>query len=436
MNKMRIHRLFTFVPPQSRDGGSLEKLSLPAMICIVVLFCAAAVIASPAQNVFFTTLVTFDEANGGFPSAALVQATDGNLYGTTNNGGPGDGGTVFRITPSGTLTTIYDFCSQPNCTDGSQPWAALVQASDGNFYGTTGAGGTNSNDICYQGGCGTVFKVTPTGVLTTLYNFCSQPNCIDGSMPLVGLVQATDGNFYGTTWDGGNGTTSNGGGTVFKITPAGVLTTLYNFCSQPKCADGGYPYAGLVQGRDGNFYGTTWVGGTTGNGTVFKVTPAGSLTVLYSFCIAPRCADGSQPHAGLVQASDGNFYGTTMVGGAYRGGTVFKITPSGTLTTLAALGLAEGGYPQAGLVQGSDGNFYGTASDGGSHGDGTVFVITPVGVSTPLHNFGGADGALPLSGLVQASDGSFYGATSEGGAYDAGTVFRVGVPRSCATCRP
>jgi uncharacterized repeat protein (TIGR03803 family) len=404
-------------------------------LCIIFLFPIAAVISSPAQSTFFTTLASFDGSNGAIPMATLVQATDGSFYGTTNDGGNSSEGTVFKITPGGVLTTLYNFCSQPNCTDGDNPWAGLVQATDGNFYGTTPGGGTNSNDSCYQGGCGTAFKITPAGVLSTLYNFCSQLNCTDGFGPYAGLVQATDGNFYGTTYFGGNGTGGGGGGTVFKITPIGALTTLYNFCSQPNCADGAAPYAGLVQGRDGNFYGTTSAGGAAGSGTVFKMTPAGTLAVLYSFCTAPRCADGSEPQAGLVQASDGNFYGTTLVGGAYCCGTVFKITPSGTLTMLLSLGISDG-YPESGVVQGRDGNFYGTTYGGGSHGDGMVFVMTPVGLMTPLHNFDGTDGEEPYAGLVQASDGSFYGTTVVGGTYDMGTVFRVGVVNACATCVP
>jgi uncharacterized repeat protein (TIGR03803 family) len=182
MTKLRTHRLFTYIPPHSRDGGSLEKLSLPAMICIVVLFCAAAVIASPAQSVSFTTLASFDGTDGANPYAGLVQATDGNFYGTTHWGGNsgcpyGGCGTVFKMTPAGALTTLYSFCSQPNCTDGGNPVASLVQASDGNFYGTTLYGGANNN--------GTFFKITPSGTLTA-YNLedgGSEGALVQGNMP-------------------------------------------------------------------------------------------------------------------------------------------------------------------------------------------------------------------------------------------------------------
>ena len=187
----------------------------------------------------FTTLVDFTgSANGARPLYGdLIEGTDGNSYGTTVGGGAYDDGTVFKVTPDGTLTTLYTFCSQTNCTDGAYPLSGLVQAG-GNFYGTTEAGGAN--------GAGTVFEVTPAGQLTTLYSFCSQPGCTDGGYPYAGLVQA-GGNFYGTTLGGG----ANGAGTVFEVTPAGQLTTLYSFCSQPGCTDGVTPHAGLVQARTG-----------------------------------------------------------------------------------------------------------------------------------------------------------------------------------------
>jgi len=428
MTKLRTHRLVTLAPAHSRDAGSSEKLSLPAMVCIVVLFCAAAVIAAPAQGPFFTTLHVFDEADGSYPTGTLVQASDGNLYGTTFQEGAYGYGTVFKITPSGTLTTLYNFGG----TDGAGPSGALVQASDENFYGTTSVGGLGNN--CGSNGCGTFFSMTPSGMLTTLYSFCSQTACTDGGYP-SGLVQATDGDFYGTT-DGGG---ANGFGTVFKITPTGELTTLYNFCP------GGYPCAdgmqasGVVQATDGNFYGTTNGGGAYGNGTVFKINASGTLTSLYSFCSQPHCPDGTDPGAALVQASDGDFYGTTTAGGVGQGwGTVFKITAAGTLTTLHRFGVGDGADPAAALMQATDGNLYGTTYLGGAYGYayGTVFKMTPAGTVTTLHSFNGYDGYRPVAGLAQASDGYFYGTTTLGGEYLSGTVFRVGVVHACAACRP
>jgi uncharacterized repeat protein (TIGR03803 family) len=253
-----------------------------------------------------------------------VQGTDGNFYGTTSGGGAAiagiDGGTVYKLTASGKLTTLYSFCSQPDCTDGYLPQANLVQATDGNFYGTTVGGGIK--------GGGTVFKITRTGKLTTLYSFCSifQGACTDGDEPTAGVVQATDGNFYGTTELGG----VNNSGTVFKITPGGKLTTLYSFCSilsAGYCADGEYPEAGLLQATDGNLYGTTYRGGTDNGGTIFEITPQGALTTLYS--LSPDTTDGIvyggvYPLAGLLQATNGSFYGTTDEAG-YGGGALFTL---------------------------------------------------------------------------------------------------------------
>ena len=372
-------------------------------------------------------------------------------------------GTVFKITPGGMLATLHSF----EFTDGYNVWAGLVQATDGNFYGTTFWGGANNYGTVYKitpGGLGlfrtvekssrcfsqrlkphtrgrkggivrelsswkticVVFVIyaataiaSPAQTLTTLTNF----DGFDGGGPEA-LVQATDGNFYGTTIAGGNASQNcqYGCGTVFKITPEGTLTTLYIFCTQTNCPDGAKPGIGLVQATDGNFYGTTFYGGTSsacpgGCGTVFKITPAGTLTTLHSFDIT----DGAFPFVGPVQATDGNFYGTTTQGGTkgsghcdslyYGCGTVFKITPSGTLTTLHSFDGTDGYYIFAGLVQATDGNFYGTTEYGGAYGPGTVFKITPEGTQTTLHSFDNTDGANSYAGLVQAIDGNFYGTT-------------------------
>jgi uncharacterized repeat protein (TIGR03803 family) len=314
-----------------------------------------------------TMLHSFDYTDGAAVYARLVQGTDGNFYGTTSGGGVNTAGTVFKITPSGTLTTLHSFAS----TDGSLPVAGLVQASNGNFYGTTQSGGAH--------GYGTVFKITGSGTLTTLYNFCAQVSCTDGATPHGALVQATNGNFYGMTQAGG----AFGLGTIFKITPSGTLTTLYRFCASGICTDGADPYGGLVQATNGNLYGTTYIDGANGHGTVFRITPSGTLTTIYSFCSQSNCTDGSEPTDGLVQATDGNFYGTTIGAGAYNQGTIFKITPGGTLTTLysfcAQTGCTDGQSAQAGLVQGTDGNLYGTTYRAGQS--------TPVQSSACLSGF-------------------------------------------------
>jgi uncharacterized repeat protein (TIGR03803 family) len=402
----------------------MSKLSLWRTIFLLCVFCAVEAIGSPAQTL--TTLHRFDYTDGAYPGyfgpAGLVQGTNGDFYGTTHDGGTGTQGcvgcgTVFKITSGGTLTTLYSFCSQTNCADGSSPYAGLVQATNGNFYGTTPYGGAEGVE-----GDGTVFKITPGGTLTTLHSFNGYPT--DGSHPWAGLIQATDGNFYGTTQNGGaNLFEGSGAGTVFKITSSGKLTMLYSFCSQAGCTDGRWPRAGLVQATDGNFYGTTCFGGAKGVGTVFKITPGGTLTTLQSF----DTVDGSYP-AGLVQATDGNFYGTTHEGGTNGYGTVFKITPGGTLTTLHSFcaladcpDRADGYDPNAGLVQATNGNFYGTTSGGGAASYGTVFEITAGGKLTTLHSFDAfADGWIPFGGLVQATNGNFYGTTTYGGVDEEG----------------
>src|ERR1039457_6636527 len=305
-----------------RTVNVLSKLNWGTRACAVLALCATTAIALPAQIATLTTIHRFC-SQSGCPDglqlvAGLVQATNGDLYGTTSGGATNSAGTIFKITPGGTLTTLYSFCSQTNCADGAYPYAGLVQLANGDLYGTTYSGGNNYN--------GTVFKITPTGTLTTLYRFCSQTNCTDGEGPYAGLVQAANGDFYGTTEYGG--TNGEYGGTVFKITPSGALTTLYSFCSQTNCADGTEPKAGLVQAADGEFYGTTFSGGANGyGGTVFKITPSGSLTTLYSFCSqgGTSCTDGEAPYAGLVQDTNGDFYGTTY-GGANNGGTVFRLS--------------------------------------------------------------------------------------------------------------
>jgi uncharacterized repeat protein (TIGR03803 family) len=392
------------------EMATTNEMKWRTSACAVLLLGLAAAVSS-AQTL--TTVADFDGADGTGPNSVLVQGTDGNFYGTTEFGGANNLGTVFKMTPAGALTTLHSFCSQPGvCTDGLTP-NGLVQATDGNFYGTTIRGGTitsNCNGFNTGGGCGTVFKITPTGQLTTLYKFCSQPNCTDGFIPLAPLVQGTDGNLYGTTAGGGIGPYETyGNGTIFKMTPTGALTTLYRFCSLANCADGSGPGGtsgggGLVQATDGNFYGTTWGGGTSNVGTVFKITAGGTLTTLHSF----DGADGGYPNGTLVQGSDGNFYGTE------RGG-VFKITPEGALTPLASLD-----FPYAGLVQATDGNFYGTEYTGGI-GDGSIFKITSDGVVTPLYSFCSqancTDGYAPIAGVMQAANGKLYGTTLGGGTF-------------------
>ncbi len=419
----------------------MSKLGLWKAMFFICALCGFGVIDSPAQT--FTTLLNFDGTNGGLPLySSLVQGTDGNFYGTSEVGGTSTNctvgcGTVFKITPAGTLTTLHNFES----TDGSFPVGGLVQATDSNFYGTTYAGGASSN--C-SGGCGTVFKITPTGTFTTLHSF----EGTDGANPEGALLEATNGQFYGTTWAGGTNDSCQvagvGCGTVFKITPAGTLTMLHSFDG----SDGSYPTGALVQATNGNLYGTADLGGqsgaaacaTYGCGTVFMITPTGAFTLLHSF----DSADGFEPNW-LVQATNGDFYGTATGGGASTNcdggcGTAFEITPAGTLTVLHSFDGSDGSFLSAGLVQATDGNFYGTAGSGGASsnctgGCGTVFELTPTGTLTTLHSFDGTDGSL-IAGLIQGTHGAFYGLTSTGGSDDScdyyagfagcGTVFSLG----------
>ena len=436
------------------DVTVLTQPSSPAQTCTVTNGTGSATtnvtnvaVACGGSTATLTTLYSFDNTDGRNPYAGLVQAMNGDLYGTTwagNHDGNNYSGTVFQTTSSGTLMTLYYFCSETNCADGELPYAGLVQGTDGNFYGTTQAGGLDASCDGYTG-CGTIFKIAPSGSLTTLYTFCQTSPCTDGTDPYAALVQGTDGNFYGTTEASG----ANSAGTVFQITPSGTLTTLYPFCPQTNCPDGANPYAALVQGTDGSFYGTTEGGGANGDGVVFKITPTGTMTTLHSFA----GTDGAHPQAGLVQGTDGNLYGTTNAGGAQQGGcaaevrcgTIFKITPSGEFTSLYSFcsqtGCPDGQVPNAALVQGSDGNFYGTTEQGGQNGAcpkvgacGTIFRITPSGTLTTIYSFcsqGGTsctDGANPYGALIQnPTDGNFYGTTYAGGANNDGTVFTLSV---------
>jgi uncharacterized repeat protein (TIGR03803 family) len=384
----------------------------------VSLVCVITALASPAQ--VFKSLLNFEGNDGFIPTQTLTQGPDGDLYGTTT-GGSDNSGTVFSMTRPGTLTTLYQFCTQVGCPDGANP-SGLVLGTDGNFYGVTYGGGAN--------GDGTVFQITSRGSLTTLYSFCSQANCEDGDGPRAALMQASDGNFYGTTWAGGTGTSCVGGcGTAFRITPAGKLTTLHSF----DLTDGWTPN-GLIEATNGKFYGTTQQGGppcdvsSAGCGTVFEMTFAGTLTTLYTFCPQAGCPDGDGPTS-LVQASDGKFYGTTVSGGIQCSqyispcGTIFKITPLGALTTLHSFDLTDGANPNGALIQATDGMFYGTTWYGGNTnasgctdtGCGTVFRMNSTGAVTTLHSFENTDGSVPFAGLLQLTSGNFYGTTTAGG---------------------
>ena len=383
------------------------------------VFCGLLTLAASAQT--FTTLASF-QYDGAYPEyMALIQGSDGNFYGTTLNGGGLGIGTVFELTANGDITDLSDFSN----SDVRFPYAGVVQGSDGNFYGTTWQGNI----------AGTVYQVTPSDGLTTLYTFCSENNCADGGEPFAPLLQGSPGTFYGTTTIGG----SKGYGTVFAITSMGVLTTLHSFHFK----DGAVPVGGLILAKDGSFYGTTLYGGVSGNGAVFKITAAGKLKTLYSFCPQKKCTDGANPYAGLLQASDGNFYGTTHGGGVGGHGTVFRITASGKLMTLYSFcskkNCVDGANPFAGVIQATDGNFYGTTSSGGSKNQGSIFQITSSGGLTTLHSFclkkNCVDGAEPSGGLLQAASGILYGTTTDGGRHELGTVYSLSLGLASRTAQ-
>ena len=399
-------------------------------ICFAFLFLSVNLVSAVATQTFeLTNILSFDGTNGAEPWCKLIRGRDGLLYGTTYSGG-NNAGTIFKMTPFGKLTTMYAFGFS---TGGYYPGAGLVEASDGNFYGTTTDGGMNSS-ISPYGTSGLIYRITPTGEFTNLYQF-SGP---DGANPWAGpLVQGRDGFLYGTTSDGGSGELP---GSIFQISTNGFFNSLCGLYGD----DGLRPYGGLVEGFDGNFYGTMSSGIRGAWGAVFKVTSNGAYTALFSF----SGQNGAIPFGGLVQGKDGNFYGTTSQGGPSYGdqnsingqgyGTIFKITTNGELTTLYSFQGTNGAYPYGPLMQATDGRLYGTTLAGGAYtnffpelgsaGYGTLFRITTNGEFTTLYSFDKTNGSSPFGTPLQVGDGGFFGTTEFGGAYNLGTVYHFRVP--------
>ncbi len=337
------------------------------------------------------------DSNSYNPYAGVVQAADGNFYGTSLNGGSQDYGAIFKLSPAGALSVLRSFTNGP---DGATPFAGLIQASDGNLYGASFQGVSSFY--------GTIFRLRTSGVFSPLYSFGGIP---DGGNAIGSLIQGSDGKLYGAASAGG----SNGFGALFSVTTNGVLGPLWSFDS----SDGSYPAGPLLQAGDGNFYGTTALGGSDNLGTVFVISTNGEFASLASF----DYARGAFPSNGLIQAADGSFYGTASAGGTNGGwGTVFRLTTNGTLTCLHSFDNQDGAYPVGGLVQATDGNLYGTTSQSGVGGQGTVFQITTNGLLTTLVRFNGTNGANPQSSLIQARNGSFYGTTEFGGSNYTGAV--------------
>ncbi len=345
----------------------------------------------------YTMLYNFPETdrnNTGIFSQLMAQGRDGNLYGTIATGGAHKGGSAYKMTTSGQFTTIYDFCALTSCADGSGPMGGLTLGFDGNLYGTTNTGGSHA--------AGTVFKLTPNGQLTTLWNF---DNGDGGGVPSFTLVQGQDNNLYGVS----SNQYAGHYGAFFKISPSGVFTPLYQW----DYTHGNGPNL-PTQGTDGTLYGTTVAGGAHNLGVVYKLTTSGTITVLHDF--AGGTTDGATPVGILVQGNDSSLYGMTYRGGTKNVGTVFKISTSGSFTLLYSFAgyNTDGALPYTGLTLGTDGNFYGSTANGGTKNAGMLFKITSAGVETKLYNFCDptCNGYYPEAPLVQHTNGRFYGLTT------------------------
>jgi uncharacterized repeat protein (TIGR03803 family) len=328
-----------------------------------------------------SSLYSFTDLNDGALPNGLALGANGIIYGTAEGGGISGAGTIFALAGNGAPVGLYDFTGG---SDGAFPLAPLLPAADGNFYGSANEGGV------FNGG--TLFSFTTNANFTNLYAFTTGS---DGAFPEAQLTPANDGFFYGTTYGGG----TNNFGTVFKVSPGGVFSNLYSFSGAD---DGGQPQSPLVRGLDGNFYGATDSGGANGFGTIFRISTNGVLTNIYTFS---GIADGAQP-VGLIPRPDGSFYGVTFTGGSNNNGVIFRLTPGGAFTTLFTFGAltnstnANGANPVAGLIPASDGNLYGSAVNGGIFGDGTIFKLAPSGAFTTLAWFDGFNGAHPEAPMV------------------------------------
>ena len=385
------------IVPSKVTHSEQFKSSCTSAALILTTFMLMVAAATSANAQVYTDIFNFDVTDGFSPIGVLTQGRDGNLYGTANGGtGTGEFGVVFKITPGGTETVLYNF---DEGVGPGFPSGGLTLGADGNFYGTTTYGGGSST--CTPFGCGTIFKITQSGSLTTLYNFTGGT---DGRYPYAPPIQSTDGNFYGVTfWYG----------TAYKLAPSGTLTQLGPL-------PGGTP-APLLQATDGDFYAPDW-----DCDCVFKMTPKGVVTILYRF----DGTHGRQPGwGGLVQGSDGTFYGTTIEGGRNGDGVAYKLTPQGAITVLHNFAdpnyANDGSAPEAGLVQATDGNFYGVTNAGGTTGNGVIFQITPAGVYSILYNFDGTHGATPWATPMQHTDGKIYGLTAYGGIDSQGVVYSL-----------
>ena len=397
------------------------KRSLSILAAFLGLTAAATPSFGAKLDVLYTFAGYFPQKDGQGPAAGVVADAQGNLYGTTFEGGANNDGTVFKLTPDGTETVLYSFAG---AKDGRNPASALVMDEDGNLFGTTGNGGGNG---CTRSGCGTIFKIAPGGTETILYSFKGTG---DGAHPSSLLMDGA-GNLFGVTNQGGAGCAGNGCGVVFELTSAGKLKTLYTFSGGD---DGSNPDARLIADASGNLYGTAFAGGAFGQGVVFQLSPAGVESVLYAFAGG---TDGSRPFSGLLMGKKGALFGTTDAGGGSGCGgsgcgVVYRLDSDGTETILHAFDGDDGQGPTADLISDARGNLYGSAEMGGTNNDGLLFRLTPKGKFSVLHEFCSApecsDGRLPeiVGGMIADGQGRLYGTAFAGGNDNAaGIVFRI-----------
>jgi len=392
---MPSHQLSTINSQRNRSSALSSSYGLAILIVISLLMCATQISAQTVTDLYSFT----GNGNSQYPYFVTpAQGRNGEIYGTTISLAYGS---VFSLETTGAETSLLGFDS----ADGYNPFAGLTLGTDGNFYGTTAGGGS--------AGLGILFKITPEGALTTLHDFLGES---DGSLPRAAPLAASDGNYYGTTESGSNYM----GATVYKYAPSSnTFTTIYGFSE----ATDYEIVAPLIEGTNGNLYGTGG-GGTSGCGAIFEMTKSGVLVMQYNF----SCTGATEPSAPLVHASDGNFYGTTYAGSGSIGGSVFRMTPQGRVTSLHTFTTSgtAGWGPEGGLVQGTDGNLYGSTRQGGNKGDiGTLFQITTSGVYTELYSFPKSVGEYPSGSLLQHTNGLFYGTAYEGGAHGYGAVYSL-----------
>ncbi len=366
-----------------------SRLTPASIFCAWLALTLLAALPAAAQTP--TTVLALTGAAGQPVSpdgTTIAQGRDGNLYLTSQFGGPSTAPTLFKVTPAGVLTSVY--------SPGGILFGTTL-GTDGDIYASNYNGGAN--------GFGDLFKVTPSGTATLLYTFLFSSGPAN---PYAPPIEAASGIYYGTTIESEERDGYVPESVAYSVTPAGVFKIVHTFTG----TDGQNVYASLVQGTDGNFYGCSAAGGTDNDGVIFKMTAAGTVTVLHNFA----GTDGAGCYYSLVQGTDGNFYGVAG-GGADSVGVVFKISPSGVYSVIHNFnGTTDGSYPNASLIQATDGNLYGVTGSQGNGDAGSIYKVTTAGVLTTLYSFtSGADGGIPQTALMQHTNGLLYGSTYTGG---------------------